>query len=249
MAKKLIVKEINKTTLESINKTIAIEFAVAMGSKNLNSERRDLLAGIKKLEDEKTVELEKNDPKKFNEKNSQIRKKQGELYVIEQQLKALKTYGAERLFPVYTGKGKQRTLSTIGLYESIVGTNLYKEYAGYIKNISGNKYVSMVKDGIVHDSFGIKCNNNTVLNSFCRILTNAVGLRYANNSGILKGERVKEQSEKTFYKVFFGCLVDLLKQGECNGLIIPTEESSNVIINWIKDGENYELQSFEVVSR
>ena len=49
--------------------------------------------------------------------------------------------------------------------------------------------------------------------------------------------------------MFFGCLVDLLKQGETSGLVVPTEDKNDVTLNWIKDGEKYELQSFEIVTR
>lgn len=227
----------NNEIMELINKANKVAFVSASEQTELKKAYRKAVAKC----DDLRATLILSDGTEDKKVAEEISKIQRQINVLDNKYKNVRKWSNDALFGYNEGTGKSK-VHINGLYEKILGGDLYKEYVNAQDSWNYGKFTTACRDLIV-DKMGVGSESKKLVDKFVRKLEHACGIVPVNNSALVKGDMIKNLSSKKFYETFYRALVDGMKS-RCNSLELPTKVDSKAIVHY--DG-NLKVSSYEIV--
>lgn len=234
---KLYFHEINNNMMKLINEANKVAFVSACEQKALKTACDELIADRDDLRAMLILDNGLED-KEVSEQISELDKK---INVLESKRQNVRKWANDTLFGYNDGTGKSK-VHVDGLYEKILGGDLYASYVDAQDSWSYTNFTTACRELIV-DRLGVECNSKKLVNKFVRKLEHSCGIVATNNNSLVKGDLIKVMSSKKFYETFYRALVDGMK-GRCNSLELPTKVDSKAVVFY--DG-NLKVSGYELV--
>ena len=234
---KLYFHTINNNMMELINEANKIAFVSAREQKTLKKACDKLIAD----RDDLRAVLILEDGSEDREVFSQVSELEKKINVLESKRASVRKWANDTLFGYNDGTGKNK-VHVDGLYEKILGDDLYKEYVNAQDSWSYTSFTDKCRELIV-DRLGVECDSKKLVDKFVRKLEHACGIVATNGTGLVKGDLIKNMSSKKFHETFYRALIDGMK-GRCESLELPTTVDSKAIVFY--DG-NLKVSGYELV--
>ena len=234
---KLFFHTMNPTMMKLVNEANRIAFVSAREQKSLKKTCDELIAS---RDDLRTMLILDNglEDKKVSDQISELDKK---INVLESKRQNVRKWANNTLFGYNDGTGKSK-VHVDGLYEKILGGDLYTSYADAQDSWSYTAFTDKCRELII-DRLGVGSDSKKLVDKLVRKLEHSCGIVATNNNSLVKGDLIKVMSSKKFYETFYRALVDGMK-GRCNSLELPTKVDSKAVVFY--DG-NLKVSGYEIV--
>lgn len=220
---KLYFHTINNNMMELINEANKVAFVSAYEQKELKKAYDKAVAKC----DDLRATLILSDGTEDKKVSEEITKLQNQINVLESKRQNVRKWANDTLFGYNDGTGKSK-VHVDGLYEKILGENLYTSYVDAQDSWSYTNFTTACRE-LICDRLGVGCDSKKLVDKFVRKLEHACGIVATSNNGLVKGDMIKNLSSKKFYETFYRALVDGMK-GRCNSLELPTKVDSKAVM-------------------
>lgn len=239
MAKKIYFKNINVTTVATINNINDIIFGCNLELRNLAKAKADTNKKITALENVK-AETSSDSEKEFTEEQqTELDNLKKAVNVISDKQKNTRSFFNDSL---YDHKDKADNAFR-GLYTDLgVGNDLYNAYINLMSEGNEKEWHTAINS--LMQSFGLNLNDK-LTKMLAKKLSFCVGLDESTSSQILKGQLTRDKKVKKFQSLFTKTLCEYM-QKTCESICIPTAEFHSIKVSY---DSNLKVEKLEVVEK